>query len=140
MSALPPALAAWAATAELSGLTDATAETARQYLSRYFDFTPATREEFGRRIAAAVAAQVSPPPPADASPPDYLSAVLAERRTRPRPDGRPARPPAPPARHPAARPAERAVPPTAPRAPAAGPRLSWPDPASPRPGGFLPPR
>ncbi len=48
MSALPPALAAWAATAELSGLTDATAETARQYLSRYYDFTPAAREEFGR--------------------------------------------------------------------------------------------
>lgn len=82
MSALPPALAAWAATAELSGLTDTTAETARQYLSRYYDFTPATREEFGRRIAAAVAAQVTPPPPAGASPPDYLSAVLAERRDR----------------------------------------------------------
>ena len=81
MSALPPALAAWAATAELSGLTDATADTARQYLSRYFDFTPATREEFGRRIAAAVTAQVTPPPPAP-SPPDYLSAVLAERRER----------------------------------------------------------
>ena len=48
MSALPPALAAWAATAELSGLTDATAETARQYLSRYFDFTPAP----GRSSAA----------------------------------------------------------------------------------------
>ena len=84
MSALPPALAAWAATAELSGLTDATAETARQYLSRYYDFTPATREEFGRRIAAAVAAQVSPPPPGGSSPPDYLSAVLAERRERAR--------------------------------------------------------
>jgi uncharacterized RDD family membrane protein YckC len=82
MSALPPALAAWAATAELSGLDDATAETARQYLSRYYDFTPATREEFGRRLAAAVAAQVTPPPPAGASPPDYLSAVLAERRDR----------------------------------------------------------
>jgi uncharacterized RDD family membrane protein YckC len=82
MSALPPALAAWAATAELSGLTDATAETARQYLSRYYDFTPATRDEFGQRIAAAVAAQVSPPPPAGSSPPDYLSAVIAERRGR----------------------------------------------------------
>jgi uncharacterized RDD family membrane protein YckC len=82
MSALPPVLAAWAATAELSGLTDTTAETARQYLSRYYDFTPATREEFGRRIAAAVAAQGTPPPPAGASPPDYLSAVLAERRDR----------------------------------------------------------
>jgi uncharacterized RDD family membrane protein YckC len=82
MSALPPALAAWAATAELSGLTDATAETARQYLSRYYDFTPVTREEFGRRIAAAVGAQVTPPPPPGTSPPDYLSAVLAERRDR----------------------------------------------------------
>jgi uncharacterized RDD family membrane protein YckC len=82
MSALPPAMAAWAATAELSGLTDATAETARQYLSRYYDFTPVTREEFGRRIAAAVAAQVTPPPPPGTSPPDYLSAVLAERRDR----------------------------------------------------------
>ena len=82
MSALPPVLAAWAATAELSGLTDATAETARQYLSRYYDFTPATREEFGRRIAAAVAAQVTPPPPPGTTPPDYLSAVLAERRDR----------------------------------------------------------
>jgi uncharacterized RDD family membrane protein YckC len=82
LSALPPALAAWAATAELSGLDDGTAETVRQYLSRYYDFTPATREEFGHRLAAAVARQVTPPPPPGASPPDYLSAVLAERRDR----------------------------------------------------------
>jgi uncharacterized RDD family membrane protein YckC len=82
MSALPPALASWAAGLELSGLADATAETARQYLSRYYDFTPAAREEFGQRIAAAVAAQVSPAPPPGTAPPDYLSAVLAERRGR----------------------------------------------------------
>jgi uncharacterized RDD family membrane protein YckC len=82
MSALPPALAAWAAGLELSGLADATAETARQYLSRYYDLTPAARDEFGRRIAAAVSAQVSPVPPPGITPPDYLSAVLAERRGR----------------------------------------------------------
>ncbi len=133
MSALPPALAAWAATAELSGLTDATAETARQYLSRYFDFTPATREEFGRRIAAAVTAQVSPPPPAGTSPPDYLSAVLAERRERADARmtaqaslGSPAR-----AGREAGAPAEPAA--TTPPEPS-------PSPPPPRPGGFLPPR
>jgi hypothetical protein len=79
---LPPALAGWAASLELSALSDATAETARQYLGRYYDFTPAARAEHGQRIAAAVAAQVSPAPPAGITPPDYLCAVLAERRTR----------------------------------------------------------
>jgi len=82
LSALPPALASWAAGLELSGLTDATAETARQYLSRYYEFTPAARDEFGQRLAAAVSAQVSPVPPAGTTPADYLSAVLAERRGR----------------------------------------------------------
>jgi uncharacterized RDD family membrane protein YckC len=157
MSALPPALAAWAATAELSGLDDATAETARQYLSRYYDFTPATREEFGRRLAAAVAAQVTPPPPAGASPPDYLAAVLAERRDRAhaRIAGRPG-PGAPgtQAGAPAANspvipagdspavtspavtsPAESAHP--SPDAPVTGDPSA---PAPPRPGGVLPPR
>jgi uncharacterized RDD family membrane protein YckC len=151
MSALPPALAAWAATAELSGLADATAETARQYLSRYYDFTPATREEFGRRIAAAVAAQVSPPPPAGSSPPDYLSAVLAERRTRaqarmaaqasPGSMAAPAgtSPPAATVPPPPAGPAGGAD--DAPATPATGtaPAPNT-DPAPPRPGGFLPPR
>jgi uncharacterized RDD family membrane protein YckC len=79
---LPPALAGWAASLELSGLSDVTAETARQYLSRYYDFTPAARAEHGQRIASAVAVQVSPVAPAGTSPPDYLCAVLAERRAR----------------------------------------------------------
>jgi uncharacterized RDD family membrane protein YckC len=154
MSALPPALAAWAATAELSGLTDATAETARQYLSRYFDFTPATREEFGRRIAAAVTAQVTPSPPAGTSPPDYLSAVLAERRARAQArmtaqtgPGSPA-PAAPDQARPSAGPAAAATGAATAPAPegaaAAGSAATTPPepPASPppsRPGGFLPP-
>jgi uncharacterized RDD family membrane protein YckC len=79
---LPPALAGWAATLQLSGLDDGTAETAREYLSRYYTLTPAARTEFGQRIAAAVAAQVSPAPPPGTTPPDFLSAVLAERRAR----------------------------------------------------------
>jgi uncharacterized RDD family membrane protein YckC len=79
---MPPALAGWAAGLELSGLPEPTAAMARQYLARYFELTPVARDEMGRRIAAAVAARVSPPPPPGTWPADYLSAVLAERRTR----------------------------------------------------------
>lgn len=174
LSALPPALAAWAATAELSGLDDGTAETVRQYLSRYYDFTPATREEFGHRLAAAVARQVTPPPPPGASPPDYLSAVLAERRDRahariaaqasmaaPAGTSLPAAPVPPPPAVPSPAipsrggpgpagpvpagpvPAGTADDPSAPSATQAPPATqapSAPDPAPPRPGGFLPPR
>jgi uncharacterized RDD family membrane protein YckC len=150
---MPPALAGWAAGLQLSGLADGTAETARQYLSRYYTLTPAARTDFGQRIAAAVAAQVSPPPPAGTTPPDYLSAVLAERRAREQArimgrvtldDSGPATAPASP------------VAPVAPVAPVGpGPGLGTPGPDSPgpaqrepgqpgtpadRPGGFLPPR
>jgi uncharacterized RDD family membrane protein YckC len=79
---MPPALAGWAAGLELSGLPEQTAAMARQYLARYFELSPAARDEMGRRIAGAVAARVSPPPPPGTVPPDYLSAVLAERRAR----------------------------------------------------------
>jgi uncharacterized RDD family membrane protein YckC len=82
LATTPPALAGWAATLQLSGLTDATAETARGYLSRFHELTPAAREEFGRRIAGAVQAQVSPVPPPGTTPADYLTAILAERRAR----------------------------------------------------------
>src|ERR1700722_20215908 len=94
MSALPPALAAWAATAELSGLTDATAETARQYLSRYYDFTPATRDEFGQRIPGARGGGGAPPPPPPRPPPPRLPVRGARRApaARPRPDAPPGGP------------------------------------------------
>jgi uncharacterized RDD family membrane protein YckC len=82
LATVAPALAGWASTLQLSGLTDATAETARSYLSRFHELTPAARWEFGQRIAAAVQAQVSPVPPPGTWPADYLSAVLAERRAR----------------------------------------------------------
>lgn len=79
---MPPVLASWAASLELSGLPDDTAAIARSYLSRFWELAPAAREEFGRRIAAEVAARVSPPPPPGTPPAAYLSAVLAERRAR----------------------------------------------------------
>jgi uncharacterized RDD family membrane protein YckC len=78
---MPPTLAAWAASLELSGLPDETAAIARSYLSRFGELTPVAREEFGRRIAAEVAARVAPPPPGTPAA-AYLSAVLAERSSR----------------------------------------------------------
>jgi hypothetical protein len=80
--AVPPALAPWAATLELSALTEQTAEMARRYLSRMAELTPRARAELAERIAASVQAQVSPPPPPGTPAPAFLAAVLAERRNR----------------------------------------------------------
>jgi uncharacterized RDD family membrane protein YckC len=82
VAVMPPALAGWAAGLELSRLPDQTAAAARQYLARYYEFSPAARDELGLRIASDVAAVISPPPPPGTPPADYLSAVLAERRAR----------------------------------------------------------
>lgn len=79
---MPPVLAAWAATLELSALPEPLVNSARSYLSRYWELTPQSRHALGQQIAAEVAARVSPPPPPGIPAPDYLAAVLAERRTR----------------------------------------------------------
>jgi len=80
--AVPPELAPWAATLELSALTEQTAETARRYLSRMAELTPVARAELAERLAATVQAQVSPPPPPGTPAPAFLAAVLTERRNR----------------------------------------------------------
>jgi uncharacterized RDD family membrane protein YckC len=82
LAVVPPPLAGWAQTLQLSGLNEQTAEQAASYLRRFYELTPAAREEFGQRIAAAVAAQVAPPPPPGTPPAAFLSAVLAVRRHR----------------------------------------------------------
>src|SRR5712691_3405172 len=79
-----PELASWGAQLEISGLTDQTAETARRYLARLPELTPAAQAELGKRIVAAVHAQVGPVPPPGTPVIAYLSAVLAERRSRER--------------------------------------------------------
>lgn len=79
---MPPGAEKWAATLELASLGDELALTARHYLTRYEDFTPATADRLGRRIATQVSARVTPPPPPEYPPYVYLSAVLAERRRR----------------------------------------------------------
>jgi uncharacterized RDD family membrane protein YckC len=82
LAVVPPPLAGWAQALELSGLDDHTAEQAGSYLRRIYELTPAARDEFGQRIAAAVAAHVTPPPPPGTPPAAFLAAVLAVRRQR----------------------------------------------------------
>jgi uncharacterized RDD family membrane protein YckC len=77
-------LASWGTQLQLSGLTDQTAETARRYLARLPELTPAAQAELGERIAAAVRAQVTPVPPPGTPVTAYLSVVLTERRNRER--------------------------------------------------------
>jgi uncharacterized RDD family membrane protein YckC len=77
-----PELMRWGASLEMSGLTEQTAETARRYLVRLPELTPAAQAELGHRIASAVSAQVTPLPPPGTPIWAYLSAVLAERRNR----------------------------------------------------------
>jgi len=82
LAVIPAPLAGWAQALELSGLDDNTAEQASSYLRRFYELTPVARDEFGQRIAAAVAAQVTPPPPPGTPPAAFLAAVLAVRRQR----------------------------------------------------------
>lgn len=79
---MPPPLADWAATLDLSALSDDLAESARSYLGRWSSLTPTAQADLGGRLASAVAAVVTPPPPPNVPAWAYLSAVLAERRRR----------------------------------------------------------
>lgn len=79
---LPPPLARWAETLELSQLPDDVAAAARQCLLRWPQLSPRTQQELGGRVAAQVAASISPPAPPGVTPHAFLSAVLAERRRR----------------------------------------------------------
>ncbi|WP_237569751.1 RDD family protein [Mycolicibacterium lacusdiani] len=79
---MPPQLAWWAASLQLSGLASDRAERARQFLSRAPQLDPRFRDEMAHRIAAEVVAQVSPPPPPGTPPQLVLAAVLAERHRR----------------------------------------------------------
>jgi len=79
---MPPQLAGWATTLDLSALPSDLALAVREFLGRASGLRPAAREELGRRLCDAVAAVVTPPPPPGTPGWAYLSAVLAERRRR----------------------------------------------------------
>jgi uncharacterized RDD family membrane protein YckC len=118
---MPPALAWWASSLQLSGLRPETAQMARQFLSRETQLNPQVRDQMAHRIIAEVAAQISPPPPPGVPPRYVLAAVLAERHRRELMRLRPAQP--------AGRP-----PPVLQQAPQQPPPQVQPE-----PGGFAPP-
>ena len=117
---MPPALAWWASSLQLSGLRPETAQMARQFLSRETQLNPQVRDQMAHRIIAEVAAQISPPPPPGVPPRYLLAAVLAERHRRELMRLRPAQPVGPP--------------PPVPLPPAPPPPQVQPE-----PGGFAPP-
>ena len=128
--AMPPSLAWWASSLQLSGLGAEQAELARQFLSRAGQLDPRVRDQMAYRIAGEVVARISPPPPPGAPPQYVLAAVLAERHRR---ELARMRPPAPVA----------APPPPQWRAPPAYQQPAYqqprPPPVSPESGGFTPP-
>jgi uncharacterized RDD family membrane protein YckC len=108
---MPPGLAWWASSLQLSGLGPEQAELARQFLSRANQLEPALRDQMAYRIAGEVVARISPPPPPGTPPQYLLAAVLAERHRREL--ARLNAPVAPPAQFgPPPRPAAPAVPPS----------------------------
>lgn len=150
--AMPPALAWWASSLQLSGLDSEHVELARQYLMRAHQLDPRIGAMMGQRILDEVTARISPPPPPGAPPHYVLAAVLAERHRREVARLMPAGPPpAPPWSPPWSAPGYPAhqPPPAAspyPPPPAASPYSppppgvpAYPPPQQPAAGGFAPP-
>ncbi|ORT55853.1 RDD family protein [Frankia sp. KB5] len=79
---VPPQLVGWAATLDLTGLDDALALRARQFLGRAHELSPQALERLGSGLVRQVRAVVTPPPPPGTPGWAYLSAVLAERTRR----------------------------------------------------------
>ena len=126
---MPPQLAGWASSLQLSGLRPDQAELARQFLSRASQLDSGIRDQMAYRIASEVVSQISPPPPPGVPPQLVLSAVLAERHRRELARLRPPPPIAPPPQWP-----QRPTP------PAYQPHALQPvSPPTPDPGGFTPP-
>lgn len=119
--AMPPMLAWWASSLQLSGLGTEQVELARQFLSRAGQLNPRIRDEMAQRVLHEVATRISPPPPPGAPPQYVLAAVLAERHRRE---------------------VARLVPPTPgpyPQAPQYAPPPAIPPQPPAQPGGFAPP-
>ncbi|MCB0948343.1 MAG: RDD family protein [Mycobacterium sp.] len=79
---MPPQLAWWASSLQLSGLGPEQAELARQFLSRATQLNPEVRAQMAHRITSEVVSRISPPPPPGTPAALILAAVLAERHRR----------------------------------------------------------
>jgi uncharacterized RDD family membrane protein YckC len=80
--AMPPRLAGWAQTLDLTGLDDELALTVRHYLARNREIREPARSRLGYSLASEVAACTTPPPPPGTPGWAYLAAILAERNRR----------------------------------------------------------
>ncbi|MEJ5914107.1 RDD family protein [Pseudokineococcus sp. 1T1Z-3] len=81
-AAMPPELAAWAASADVASLPAGLALACRQLLARRHRLNPSSRERLGAALRADVVDRVFPPPPGSAPDERVLEAVLAERHRR----------------------------------------------------------
>jgi uncharacterized RDD family membrane protein YckC len=117
---MPPQLAWWASSLQLSGLGAEQAELARQFLSRASQLDPVVRDQMAYRIAGEVVARISPPPPPGVPPQLVLAAVLAERHRRELARMRPSPPPGPPPQSPAQPAYQQPRPPVSPTSPDSG--------------------
>jgi uncharacterized RDD family membrane protein YckC len=81
---MPPALAGWAQTLDLTGVPDDLALAVRHFLARGRELREPARSNLGRELAAEIAAVTTPPAPPDVPGWAYLAAVIAERHRRAR--------------------------------------------------------
>jgi uncharacterized RDD family membrane protein YckC len=127
LPAIPPPLAEWARTLELSRLPADVALAARGFLTRYHELSPGVRDRIGPELATAIAKAVTPPAPPGTPAWAYLTAVLGERNRRESQRFADA-----------ARAGREPLPSRAP-AGAAPPAAGQPQTPNPRPEGFTPP-
>jgi uncharacterized RDD family membrane protein YckC len=80
--AMPPPLAGWATTLDLSRFDDTLALQCRQFLGRAGQLSDVARERLGGSLVTTVQSVVTPPAPPGTPGWAYLAAVLAERRRR----------------------------------------------------------
>ena len=79
---MPPPLAQWARSADISPLPSGLTVAVRQFLSRAPGLSPESRRTIGLDLLRATLPHVSPPPPGGFHTEVLLSAVVAERRRR----------------------------------------------------------
>ncbi|WP_309648617.1 RDD family protein [Nocardioides sp.] len=79
---MPPYLASWARSADMTSLPTGLALAVRQFLGRSAGIDPAARASIGARLADEVRHHVAPAPPPHTRPEDFLAAVIASRRER----------------------------------------------------------
>ncbi|MHA7210718.1 RDD family protein [Arthrobacter sp. MDT1-65] len=79
---MPPGLQQWAATADIGRLPDALARRMSQFLAQAPRLTEQARHALSVDLAGEASHHVSPPPPADTHPEEFLQTVIASRRDR----------------------------------------------------------